>query len=141
MIDGALDILGWIARAVGLFYLAGGLLTLRAGRMEAFLDTAISRISGEPADPAERLRGWSMIIIGGLTTISGLLLLLLLKAALYAFLANGAWQGAYLLWARGALPPGDTLAALGRRRSVNAFLVWLAMTVFVGLLFERGVLT
>lgn len=141
MADGALDILGWIARAVGLFYLVGGLFTLRAGRMEAFLDTAIASIEARPADRAERLRGWSMMIIGALTAISGLLLLLLREAALYAFLANAAWQGAYLLWARQALPPGNPLAADGRRRTTNAFVVWLAMTALVALLFEQGMLT
>ncbi|MFA7261922.1 MAG: hypothetical protein WC068_02775 [Caulobacter sp.] len=108
MADGALDILGWIARAVGLFYLVGGLFTLRAGRMEAFLDTAIASIEARPADRAERLRGWSMMIIGALTAISGLLLLLLREAALYAFLANAAWQGA---------APGAAARQLaGRRR-------------------------
>ena len=141
MTGGGFEALGWAARAVGLFYLAGGLFTLRAGRMEAFLDTAIARIEGRPADRAERLRGLSMMIIGALTALSGLLLLLLLKSALYAFLANAAWQGASLAWAARALPPDSPLAAEGRRRTVNAFLVWLVMTGLVLLLFERGVLT
>lgn len=133
--------LGWLARAMGLFYLVGGLLTLRAGRMETFLDTAIARIEGQSADPAERLRGLSMMVIGALTALSGLLLLLLLKWALHAFLANAAWQAAYLAWAARALPPDTPLAAEGRRRTLNAFLVWLVMTALVLLLFERGVLT
>ncbi|MDO9223104.1 MAG: hypothetical protein Q7U20_05240 [Caulobacter sp.] len=141
MADGAHDLLGWIARAVGLFYLLGGVLTVRAGRTETFLDDAIARIGGEPTDPAERLRGWSMMAIGLLTAASGLLLVLLLKAAVYAFLANAAWQGAYLVWARRALPPDTPLEALGRRRSVNAFLVWLVLTALVMLLFQQGVLT
>ena len=93
MTGGGFEALGWAARAVGLFYLAGGLFTLRAGRMEAFLDTAIARIEGRPADRAERLRGLSMMIIGALTALGGLLLLLLLKSALYVFLANAAGQG------------------------------------------------
>ncbi|MFZ4606337.1 MAG: hypothetical protein ACOYM5_08775 [Caulobacter sp.] len=141
MTGGGVEIPGWAARAVGLFYLAGGLFTLRAGRMEAFLDTAIARIEGQPADPAERLRGWSMMIIGALTALSGLLLLLLLQAALYAFVANAVWQVAYLAWAGRALPPDTALAAAGRRRTINALVVWLVMTGLVLLLFERGVLT
>lgn len=141
MTGGGFEALGWAARAVGLFYLAGGLLTLRAGRMEHFLDTAIARVEGRPADRAERLRGLSMMIIGALTALGGLLLLLLLKSALYVFLANAAWQGAYLAWAARALPPDSPLAAEGRRRTVNAFIVWLVMTGLVLLLFERGVLT
>ncbi len=92
MADGAHDLLGWIARAVGLFYLLGGLLTVRAGRTETFLDDAIARIGGEPTDPAERLRGWSMLAIGLLTAASGLLLVLLLKAAVYAFLAKRGYD-------------------------------------------------
>lgn len=141
MTGGGVEFLGWAARAVGLFYLAGGLFTVRAGRMEAFLDTAIASIEGRPADTSERLRGWSMMITGALTALSGLLLLLLLKWALHAFLANAAWQAAYLAWAARALPPDSPLAAEGRRRTINAFVVWLVMTGLVLLLFERGVLT
>lgn len=141
MTGGGVEFLGWAARAVGLFYLAGGLFTVRAGRMEAFLDTAIASIEGRPAEPSERLRGWSMMITGALTALSGLLLLLLLKWALHAFLANAAWQAAYLAWAARALPPDSPLAAEGRRRTINAFVVWLVMTGLVLLLFERGVLT
>jgi hypothetical protein len=141
MDDGAREVLGWIARAVGLFYLLGGLFTIRAGRREAFLDDAIARIGGEAINPVERLRRWSMMAIGLLTTASGLLLILLSKAAVYAFLANAAWQGAYLVWARRALPPDTPLAALGRRRSTNAFIVWLVLTALVMLLFQQGVLT
>jgi len=139
--DGLLDGLGWFARAMGLFYLAGGLFAIRAGRMDAFLDSAISQISLKKTDPVERLRSWSIIIIGGLTAASGMLLMLLLKAAVLAFLANAAWQGAYLAWARRALPPTAPSEALGRRRTTNAFILWLAMTGLVLLLFERGVLT
>lgn len=133
--------LGWFARATGLFYLAGGLLTLRAGRMESFLDGAIARLEEQPSDRAERLRGVSMMIIGALTAVSGLMLALLLKWALYAFLANAAWQAAYIAWAARALPPGTPLAAAGRRRTINAFVVWLVMIGLVLLLFGRGVLT
>ena len=109
--------------------------------MEAFLDTAIARLEGQPADPTARLRGWSMMIIGALTALSGLLLLLLLKGVVYAFVTNAVWQGAYLAWAARALPPDSPLAAEGRRRTVNAFFVWLIMTGLVLLLFQLGVLT
>jgi len=72
---------------------------------------------------------------------TGLRLLRRLGWALYAFLANAAWQAGYLAWAARALPPDSPLAAEGRRRTFNAFVVWLVMTGLVLLLFERGVLT
>lgn len=141
MADGALDILCWIARGVGLFYVVGGLLTLRAARTNSFLDKALAALDGEPTSAAERLRGWTLWIGGGLTTLGGLLLAPLLKAAVAAFLLNAAWQAAYLAWASKALPPTDDAERLGRRRTTNAFLVWLVMTGLVLLLFEQGRLT
>ena len=145
MTDAGLDILGWIARGVGLFYLVGGLFVLRAARIERLLDEAIYKITLEKPepDPADRLRLrlGNMFAIAILTMVSGVLLIFLLRAAVYAFLANAALQGAYLTWARRALPPTDADAGRGRRRSTNAFIVWLVMTALVLLLFEQGRLT
>lgn len=141
MADGALDILCWIARGVGLFYVVGGLLTLRAAHTNSFLDEALAAIAGEPTSAAERLRGWTLWIGGALTTLAGLLLAPLLKAAVAAFLLNAAWQAAYLAWASKALPPTNEVERLGRRRTTNAFVVWLVMTGLVLLLFEQGRLT
>ncbi len=143
MADAALDILSWIARGVGLFYLLGGVFAVRMARMELFLDDAIARINlgKSKPEPAERLRVWSMITISVLTVVSGLLLILLLRPAVYAFLANAVVQGVYLVWARKVLPPEDADDALGRRRTTNAFIVWLVMTTLVLLLFEQGRLT
>lgn len=141
MSDGGLEVLGWAARAVGLFYLAGGLLTLRAARANSFLDKALAALERQPTSAAERLRGWTLWIGGLSTAVSGLLLLLLMKAAAAAFFLNAAWQAAYLAWARGALPPEDAADRAGRRRTINAFAVWLVMTAFVAALFELRVLT
>lgn len=143
MADTALDILSWIARGVGLFYVFGGLMVLRAARMERFLDDAIARISLQKAAPeaTDRLRLVSMFAIAILTLVSGALLVFLLRPAVYAFLANAAVQGAYLAWARKALPPTDTDSGRGRRRTTNAFVIWLVMTALVLLLFEQGRLT
>jgi hypothetical protein len=141
MNDALVEGLGWFGRGVGVFYLAGGLFALRAWRMNAFLDSAIARISLEATDPGERTRSLAMLITSGLTALSGLLLVFLLKAAVAAFLLNAASQAAYLAWARKALPPEDESDALGRRRTTNAFFIWLVITGLVLLLFERGVLT
>lgn len=139
--DGVHQMLGWLARAVGLFYLLGGMLTLRAGQVEAFLDSALTLIDLRRPEGPERLRGWSMMAIGALTAISGLALLLLSRWAATAFLANAALQAAYLGWASRALPATDLASALGRRRTRNAFAVWLVMTGLVLALFELRVLT
>lgn len=143
MADVALDILSWVARGVGLFYVFGGLFVLRATRVERLLDKAIHQITLKTPDPdpADRLRLWSMFAIAILTLVSGALLVFLLRPAVYAFLANAAVQGAYLAWARKALPPTDAESGQGRRRTINAFIVWLVMTALVLLLFEQGRLT
>jgi hypothetical protein len=141
MNDTLLEGLGWFARAVGLFYVVGGVVAMRAWRMNALLDNAVSQISLKATDPVERTRGVAMFITSGLTAVSGLLLIFLLKAAVVAFLLNAASQAAYLAWAARALPPEDESEAIGRRRTTNAFVIWLVMTGLVLLLFERGVLT
>ena len=139
--EGVHQTLGWLARAVGLFYLLGGVLTLRAGQVEAFLDSALTLIDLRRPEGPERLRGWSMMAIGVLTAASGLTLLLLSRWAVVAFLANAALQAAYLAWAARALPATDLASTLGRRRTRNAFAVWLVMTGLVLALFELRVLT
>jgi hypothetical protein len=141
MNDTLLEGLGWFARAVGLFYVVGGVVAMRAWRMNALLDNAVSQISLKATDPVERTRSVAMFIASGLTAVSGLLLIFLLKAAVVAFLLNAASQAAYLAWAARALPPEDESEVIGRRRTTNAFVIWLVMTGLVLLLFERGVLT
>ncbi len=141
MNDTLLEGLGWFARAVGLFYVVGGVVAMRAWCMNALLDNAVSQISLKATDPVERTRSVAMFIASGLTAVSGLLLIFLLKAAVVAFLLNAASQAAYLAWAARALPPEDESEVIGRRRTTNAFVIWLVMTGLVLLLFERGVLT
>lgn len=125
------DLLGWVARALGAFYVFAGVVTVNAWRIEAFADGALEKLTGEmPTGPA-LLRRWTMAGVGFLTLGSGVLLMLLSPLAPYVFLACATLQGAYFAWARQALPPTDDAGRRGRRASLNAFFLFCGCTVFV----------
>ena len=126
-----LDILAIVARLIGGWYVFAGAVALNAWRMNAFMDKALPRLTLEPTDRVEQLRGWTIFGVGSLTLMSGLFLILLSPLAPPAFMACCALQGAYFAWARKALPPKDEAGRRGRRASTNAFLLYLVASVFV----------
>lgn len=126
-----LDILAIVARLIGGWYVFAGAVALNAWRMNAFMDKAMARLTLEPTDRVEQLRGWTIFGVGSLTMMSGLFLILLSPLAPPAFMACCALQAAYFTWARKALPPKDEAGRRGRRASTNAFLLYLVASVFV----------
>ena len=126
-----LALLGGVARLIGAWYVFAGAVALNAWRVNAFMDRALEKLTLEPTDRIERLRGWTILGVGTLTLMSGICLILLSPLAPPVFLANCALQGAYFAWARKALPPKDEASRRGRRASTNAFLFYLAATAFV----------
>ncbi|MDB5468806.1 MAG: hypothetical protein JWR84_366 [Caulobacter sp.] len=126
-----LAILAIVARVLGGWYVFAGAVALNAWRRNGFMDRTLQQLTGAPTDRIERLRGWTILGVGGLTLMSGLLLILLSPLAPPGFLACCALQGAYFAWARKALPPKDEAGRRGRRASTNAFLLYLVATVFV----------
>ncbi len=129
----------WVARAVGLFYLAGGLLAVSAFARELWLDRAIVAIDPAAAGRAERAATVLLLIGAVLTAFAGLALLLLSLTAPVLFVVNLLWQIGYQLWARRWHPAEDAAAVLGRRRAINAAMLWAAITVFVIALWMAGV--
>lgn len=130
----------WLAYAIGAFYVFGGAVAIRAGRMNRLLDRAIGKITLERTPFAEQVRGYYALVVGALTLLSGATLLLLTRWAVAAFLACAIAQAAYLVWATRALPPRDPDEAKGRRGSINAFVIFSAATAFVIWLDYTGVL-
>lgn len=126
-----LAILAVVARLIGGWYVFAGAVALNAWRMNAFMDKALEKLTLEPTDRIEQLRGWTIFGVGSLTLMSGLFLILLSPLAPPAFLACCALQGAYFAWARKTLPPKDEASRRGRRASTNAFLLYLVATAFV----------
>ena len=126
-----LTLLGGVARLIGAWYVFAGAVALNAWRVNAFLDQALEKLTFQPTDRIEQLRGWTILAVGALTLMSGIFLILLSPLAPPAFLACCALQGAYFAWAHKALPPKDEAGRRGRRASTNAFLFYLGATAFV----------
>lgn len=129
--DDLLLTLKFVARLLGGWYVFAGAVALNAWRMNAFMDKALEKLTLQPTDRIEQLRGWTIFGVGALTLMSGIFLILLSPLAPPAFLACCALQGAYFAWARKALPPKDEASRKGRRASTNAFLLYLGSTGFV----------
>ena len=119
-------------RLVGAFYVLAGLLAARQMVMEAFLDKALAGLTLKPVPRADRLRGRWMLGIAASVFAGGVLLLALSILALPAFIACAAAQAAYLGHAAPRLiDPDDPPDPAGRRRTRNAFLVYLGATGLV----------
>lgn len=126
-----LGILAIVARLLGGWYVFAGAVALNAWRMNVFMDRALEKLTLEPTDRIETLRGWTIFGVGALTLMSGMFLILLSPLAPPAFMACCALQGAYFAWARANLPPKDEASRRGRRASTNAFLIYLGSSGFV----------
>ena len=130
----------WLAYTIGAFYVFGGAVAIRAGRMNRLLDRAIGRLMLEKTPIREQVRSLYAFVVGVLTLVSGGALLLLSRWAVAVFLLCAIVQAAYLVWAIRALPPSDADEAKGRRGSVNAFVIYAAATALVVWLDYTGVL-
>ncbi|WP_312599370.1 hypothetical protein [Brevundimonas sp.] len=126
----------WAARAIGVFYVLGGLMLLYQAWLNWRLQQALSGLVSTSFN--DQLAD-GVIALGGLLVLtSGLALAALSAWAVIAFLAGWTIQAAYLLWAnRSNL---NDPAASGRRRTVHAFAGYTAATALVLILPLTGVL-
>ncbi len=132
MASGGLEIADIALRLIGAFYAFAGYVATRAGLTSYFIDRAIAAIALKKPTAAETaqtvwLLGAAMLILAG-----GVLLMLLLDLAAWAFAASSLAQVAYLFYVApryfGVDDPPDPR---GRRQSTNAFVVYTAATAFV----------
>lgn len=130
----------WLARALGAFYMLGGVVALKAARDNDLLDRMLAGIERAPIPPAERLRSAGLWLGGVLTAGSGLALLLLSRWAVWLFLLNLAFQILHLAAASRWLRPESEAEALGRRRTINAALLWTCATIAVAIWDHNGLL-
>jgi len=133
-----MDTLDILPRLLGAFYLFGGWMGLKALAMDDALDRMLGALSAEPATDKETLRRRVLAACVLLTALSGVALMLMSRLALPLFVLNLVAQAGWLLWARTAFPPEDAEDALGRRRSRNAAIIWVAATLFVAWLDRQG---
>ncbi len=127
-----MDGIEFALRVVGAFYTFAGLVAARAALTSNLLDRAISAISMKPPDRVDtHLTIWlvsqSVVILAG-----GISLMLLLAPAAWLFVAALIGQALYFSvlapFYFDAVDPPDPV---GRRRSINAFVIYCASTAFV----------
>lgn len=116
----------WAARAVGVFYMAAGLITLH----QAVINWRLERICAAlfPTSLNERAADIILTVGAVLVLISGISLVLLQDWAVEAFLAAWTLQAGYLLWAQRWYRPEDEELAKGRRQTLNAFALYTVVT-------------
>ncbi len=115
----------WVVRALGVFWFAGGMVTLRALGVSRVIDAAISAIRGRRT--TRDLVRSSLLALGAvLTALAGFLLAALDRFALATLLANAVVQAIWLVYAARHFPPEDADDRAGRAQTRNAFLFWLA---------------
>ena len=128
----------WAARAIGVFYVLGGLMLLYQAWLNWRLQRALAGLV--PVAPGEQVAD-AMIALGGVLVLTAGVALTVLSAwAVVAFLAGWTIQAAYLLWAGRWSSPRGPVALSGRRRSVHAFAGYTAVTGLVLWLPMTGVL-
>jgi hypothetical protein len=128
----------WAARAIGVFYVLGGLMLLYQAWLNWRLQRALSGLM--PGSFNEQV-GDGVIALGGMLVLaSGAALAALSDWAVAAFLAGWTIQALYLLSNDRVARIGEPTALAGRRRSVHAFAGYTAVTALVLHLPMLGVL-
>ncbi|MDQ1155089.1 hypothetical protein [Brevundimonas sp. SORGH_AS_0993] len=124
-------------RAIGVFYVLGGLMLLCQVWLNWRLQRALSGVIAVRAD--DRIADGVIALGGVLVLMSGVALAALSAWAVVAFVAGWAIQAGYLLWVnRDDL---DTPQAEGRPKSVHAFAAYTATTGLVLTMPLFGLLT
>jgi hypothetical protein len=95
------------------------------------LDRALGAIELSKPDPKEQTKTFVLTIGAYLTAASGAALVTLSSIAAFLFVLNTMVQGGYLAWATKALPPEDEADRKGRQQTINAFVIYTAVTAFI----------
>jgi hypothetical protein len=126
----------WAARAIGVFYVLGGLMLL----YQAWLNWRLQRALADVMTISfhDHVADCVIALGGVLVLASGATLAALSGWAVAAFVAGWAIQAVYLLWANRA--ELDDPIASGRLKSIHAFAGYTAATGLVLWLPVAGVL-
>lgn len=119
-------------RAIGAFYLLAGFVAARAALTSNLLDQAIAALTLKKTDRIEQHRTIWLLFISVLFFAGGACLILLLEPAAWLFAISTIVQAFFFL----VLGPyyfdvADPPPAAARRRSINAFVVFAACTLFI----------
>ena len=136
-----MEISEWVVRALGVFWFAGGMLTVKACAEARVYDAFAAALSGRGWDRRERIRATTLAVGAVLTAASGVALIALDRAAPALMVVNALVQGAWVVYAPIAFPPEDDDDHLARRRVRNAFLIWSAATIVLIVAVASGTVT
>jgi hypothetical protein len=128
----------WAARAIGVFYVLGGLMLLYQAWLNWRLQRALAGLVAIPV--AEHVGDGVIVLAGVLIMLSGATLAALSGWAVVAFMAGWTVQALYLLWTDQVSRIGEPEAVTCRRRSIHAFAGYTAATGLVLCLPMTGVL-
>lgn len=126
----------WVVRGMGLFYIVGGALLVRAMAVDAMAGRLEQLVYGQKL--ADRLRHYWLRVGAALTVASGIAMVLLSPLMVPIMIANAVVQGSWLVFASRYFPSEDEDDALGRNQTINAFLTFVAVTVLVIILVKTG---
>lgn len=119
----------WAARAIGVFYVMGGLLLLGQSWLNWRLQWELSRfVRIRLAEYVEEL---TTALGGAMVLVSGLALAMLSTWAVAAFVAGWVVQAIYLLWVSRGAWSRSAFVVRCRRQSVHAFAGFTAVTALV----------
>ena len=119
----------WALRAVGFFYTLSGFLLVRSFAKGGLIEKSMHRLDGKSSE-AERVRAYQLKAMAALTVASGLAMLTFSQWIPHLMISNAAVQAMWLIYSKKAFPPQDAEELLGRRRTINALIIWLLATAF-----------
>ncbi len=126
-----MDGIGIALRVIGAFYVIAGYFTARAALTSSLIDEAIAAISMKKTDRVEKHRTLWLLTLSVLFFTGGVCLMLLLEPAAWIFAIAALIQIFFFL----VLGPyyfdvADPPPPEARQRSINAFVVFCAATLF-----------
>jgi hypothetical protein len=128
----ALDPIALSLRLIGGFYAFAGLVAGRAALASAVMDAALAGLSGKTPSRREWALSLWLTASAWLVFAGGVLLIVLAREAMWAFVVCALTQAVYLtLAAPYYFDVEDPPNPLGRRRTTNAFFIYLGATIFV----------
>jgi len=127
-----MDVIEFFLCAIGAFYAFAGYAGTRAGLTSHFVDRAIAAIACSKPSKIETAQTYWLLGAATVVMAGGLAVLFLLDVGAWLFLVSAVGQAIYLFYlAPRFFDAAEAPDPVGRRRSMNAFVIYLASTAFV----------
>ena len=126
----------WVIRGFGLFYIVSGAFLVRAMAVDGMASKLEQMVFGQKTK--DKVRHVWLRVGAALTVASGLAMAVLGVLTIPLMVANCIVQGGWLIYANSNFPPEDEDEALGRKRTTNAFFVFVGVTALTVWAFWSG---